>query len=321
METATQDKIELRWHRPAVLLTLALLLALDGCGTESSAPDADGRNLGEPQAAAADPAAARRGEYLFDAANCVGCHTDKKNGGARLAGGQAIETTFGVYYSRNITPDGTYGIGAWSDQDFIRALRRGVSPTPAYYFPVFPFPSFTGMTDRDMLDIKAYLFTQKPEPRTNKPHAAPFPFDVRMTMTAWRLLYFSEGPLAPDPSKSPEWNRGAYLVKAVSHCGECHSPRNFLGATDGDRRFGGAKLPGPEGKRAPNITPHPTDGIGNWQLDDIATLLKRGVTPDGDFVAAPMSEVVEGTSKLTDADRMSIATYLKSVPALPGKGS
>ncbi|HKW54713.1 MAG TPA: cytochrome c, partial [Stellaceae bacterium] len=274
----------------------------------------------EHAASAADPAAARRGKYLLDAANCAGCHTDTKHGGARLAGGKAIDTPFGAYLSRNITPDPTDGIGNWSDADFLRALRQGLSPSGAHYFPAFPFPSFTGMTDRDILDIKAYLMTETPVAQPDKPHDVPFPFDVRATMVLWRLLYFTPGPLAPDPAQSAEWNRGAYLVTAVSHCGECHTPRNFLGALQNDRRFAGARLAGPDAKRAPNITPEPRDGIGAWSIDDIANLLKTGMTPEGDFVAAPMSEVVDaGTAKLSDSDRRSIAVYLKSVPVQAGK--
>ena len=176
------------------------------------------------------------------------------------------------------------------------------------------------MTDRDILDIKAYLMTQTAVALPNKPHDVPFPFDVRVTMVPWRLLYFSAGPLEPDPARSTEWNRGAYLVNAVTHCGECHTPRNFLGALDKAHRFAGARLAGPTAKRVPNITPHPSDGIGAWSLEDIATVLKTGMTADGDFVAAPMSEVVEGTARLTDSDRRSIAIYLKSLPPQPGKG-
>jgi mono/diheme cytochrome c family protein len=176
------------------------------------------------------------------------------------------------------------------------------------------------MTDRDILDIKSYLFTQKPEPTQNKPHAVGFPFDVRATMVLWRMLYFTPGPLQPDPTKSAEWNRGAYLVKAVSHCGECHTPRTALGGLVRERQLAGARLPGPGDKRAPNITPDTKDGIGSWTVEDITALLKLGIKQNGDFVAAPMSEVVEGTGKLSEADRGAIAAYLKSVPPLPGKG-
>ncbi|MEI9985671.1 MAG: cytochrome c [Aliidongia sp.] len=305
-----------RFHSRAPVWAAAILMALPvlltSCATRSHpVPEA---------VAAADPEAARRGEYLFNAANCVGCHTDKGHGGARLAGGGAIETPFGTYFSRNITPDPAYGIGAWSDADFLHALRDGISPAGEHYFSAFPFPAFTFMTDRDILDIRAYLATQPPVAQANRPHEVSFPYDVRLSMLLWRALYFQPGPLAPDPTRSAEWNRGAYLAIAVGHCGECHTPRTALGGLDQDRRFGGNKLSGPKGKLAPNISTDLKDGIGKWSVDEIAALLKSGMTPDGDFVAAPMSEVVDGTAKLTDADRMALATYLKSGPAVPGKG-
>jgi mono/diheme cytochrome c family protein len=300
--------------RIAAVITALSMSA--GCAPQRSPTTSEASGTVQPT----DPGAAMRGEYLFNAAGCVGCHTDKENGGARLAGGRAIETPFGAYFSRNITPDPVHGIGAWSDADFLRALRRGIAPDGAHYFSAFPFPAFTGMTDRDILDIKAYLFTQKPEPTQNKPTAAGFPFNVRVAMVLWRALYFTPGPLEPDPAKSTEWNRGAYLVKAVSHCGECHTPRTALGGLEHDRELAGARLPGPGDKRAPNITPDATDGTGSWTIDDAAALLKIGIKQNGDFVGEPMSDVVEGTGKLSDADRRAIAVYLKSVPAVPGKG-
>jgi len=267
-----------------------------------------------------DPAAARRGDYLVTAANCAGCHTDKDHGGAPFAGGKAIATPFGAYVSRNITPDPVDGIGAWSESDFLRALRRGISPAGAHYFPAFPYTSFTGMSDRDILDIRAYLMSQAPAAVPNRPHEVPFPFDVRLTMVVWRGLYFSEGPRQPDPARSAQWNRGAYLVDAVAHCGECHTPRTWLGGLDGARPFNGGRLAGPGRDLAPNITSDPTDGIGSWSVGDIETLLKTGLTPKGDFVEAPMSEVVDNMAKLSDADRAAIATYVKSLPPLRGKG-
>jgi|HubBroStandDraft_1064217.scaffolds.fasta_scaffold01556_8 mono/diheme cytochrome c family protein len=298
-----------RTEGSAVALSLlACLAALAGCAPSVPAL---------PLASAPDPA---RGEYLFNAADCVGCHTDKKHGGARLAGGGEIETPFGAYVSRNITPDPVFGIGAWSDADFLRALRWGVSPGGEHYFPAFPFPSFTGMTDRDILDIKAYLFTQMPQPVANRPHEVGFPFDMRASAVLWREIYFTPGPLLPDPGASEAWNRGRYLVTAVGHCGDCHTPRDAFGGSEPERRFAGARLAGPAHKLAPNISPDAENGLGNWSLDDIATVLKTGVTRSGDFVGAPMSDVVEGTAKLSDADRHAIAVYLKSVPPQPGKG-
>ena len=298
--------------RPLWLVVLAVSATISACSPAGRLPAAQSDHPAPP-----DADAVKRGEYLTDAANCVGCHTDKKHHGQPFAGGGEVPTPFGVYFSRNITPDPEHGIGAWTDQDFLRALRQGISPSGEYYFPAFPFPSFTGMTDRDILDIRAYLLTQKPAPTVNKSPEVRFPYGIRSTMAFWRLLFFKEGPLTPDPGKDAEWNRGRYLVSAVAHCGECHTPRNSLGAPERGHSLAGAQLAGADGNYAPNITPDVAHGIGKWSLDDIANVLKLGLTPDGSPVEAPMSEVVDGTSKLTDADRSAIAVYLKSVPALP----
>jgi mono/diheme cytochrome c family protein len=275
-----------------------------------------------PAADVPDPAAVARGAYLVAAAGCVGCHTDAPSGGAPLAGGKAIPSRFGTFLSRDITPDRSDGIGAWTADQFVAALRSGVSPDGEDYFPVFPFTSFTLMTDRDILDIWAYLRAQPTAAATahRPPQGVPFPLDLPRAMALWRALYFTEGPFAPDPKESAEWNRGAYLANAVVHCGECHTPRNWLGARDEDRRFGGGIAYGAGAKRAPNITPDLADGLGKWRIADIAALLETGMTPDGDFVGGPMSEVVDGTAKLSDTDRRAIAVYLKSVPPLGGKG-
>lgn len=291
---------------------LAALVMIGACTSSTPVP--------EPAPTQSDPTAARRGEYLFNAAGCLGCHTDTEHGGRRLAGGKPIATPFGAYLSRNITPDPIYGIGAWSGADFMRALRHGISPSGAHYFPAFPFTAFTGMSDRDISDLRAYLLTQPPTAVPNRPHEVAFPFDVRLTMVLWRAFYFHEGPRLPDPARSAQWNRGAYLVEAVAHCGECHTPRTWLGGLDGDRRFAGGMLAGPGAKHAPNITADVKDGIGRWSAADLASFLKTGITPSGDVVGAPMSEVVDGVGKLDEADRLAIAAYLKSLPPQPGKG-
>ena len=282
---------------------LALLVA--SCSPPPPATEASSR----------DPGAAERGRVLAEAAGCIGCHTDSDHGGAPLAGGRAIETSFGTYYSPNISPDRQYGIGAWSDGDFLRALRYGIGRDGRHYFPAFPFPAFTGMTDRDMLDIKAYLATAAAVAQRDRAHALSFPYDVRLIMVPWRALYFTPGPLAPVAGRSPEWNRGRYLARGVVHCPECHTPRNSLGAIEGDRWLAGGAL----GKdvHAPDITSDPEDGIGRWTIENIAEVLRSGTLPSGDMVTGPMAEVVEGTSKLSDADRRAIAAYIKSVPPLP----
>ncbi|MBV9522339.1 MAG: c-type cytochrome [Alphaproteobacteria bacterium] len=274
-----------------------------------------------PAPVAADEAAVQRGQYVFDAADCVGCHTDAKGNGKRLAGGRALATPFGTFYSPNITPDKQNGIGNWTFADFQRALRHGTSRSGAYFYPVFPFPAFTGMSDQDLGDLYAYIMAQEPVAQPNKPHEVKFPFGWRFSLLGWRLMFFKEGPLEPVAGKDAEWNRGAYLVNAVAHCGECHTPRNFLGGLKTSRALAG-NPEGPDGQKAPNITPDMETGIGKWSTDDIVTLLKDGITPSGDVVGSGMGEVVRGTGKLSDADLKAIAAYLKSLPpvASPKKG-
>jgi len=262
---------------------------------------------------AQDESAVKRGAYLFAAADCVSCHTDVKNKGARLAGGRALKTPFGTFYSPNITPDPKTGIGTWSEADFHRALREGKRRDGAYLYPVFPYTSFTGMTNQDIADLYAYLRTQKPAVQPDKEHDVRFPFGFRPLLWGWRTLYFTEGPLAPVPGRSAEWNRGRYLAEAVAHCEECHTPRNFLGALERDRAFAG-NPDGPDGQKAPDITPDIATGIGKWKLDDIIEVLATGTKPDGDFVGAGMAEVVDGTAKLSDADRRAIAVYIRALP-------
>jgi mono/diheme cytochrome c family protein len=268
---------------------------------------------------AADPAAVARGAYLFNAADCVSCHTDKKHDGAPLAGGRPLATPFGTYYSPNITSDDATGIGKWTLDDFHGALRDGRDDEGDFLFPVFPFTSFTGMSDADIADLYAYLMVQPPVARPDTPHQVKFPFGWRKLLFGWRLLFFRAGPLAPVDGQSAEWNRGRYLVEAVAHCEECHTPRNFLGALDHAHAFAGNPH-GPDGQRAPNITPDDATGIGKWSIADIETVLFSGQTPDFDSVGAGMGEVVNGTANLTQEDRHAIAVYLKSLSPLPATG-
>lgn len=256
----------------------------------------------------------QRGKYLFAAAGCQGCHTDPENKSQPLAGGRRLKTPYGVFVSPNISPDPTYGIGRWSDADFRRALRQGISPTGSAYYPVFPYPSYTAMADRDILDIKAYLFTLPPFPVPNRPHEIDFPYNLRILNKLWMAFFLSEGPVRPSrPATEAAFNRGEYLIRAVAHCGECHSPRNRLGSVKRNLALAGADV-GPDGDPVPNITPDEESGIGAWSARDIADLLKDGMKPDGDFVGGAMGEVVaDSTSKLTDEDRNAIAVFLKSL--------
>ena len=261
---------------------------------------------------------ATRGEYLFRAAGCYACHTRPVSGARPLAGGRAFETPYGTFYSPNITPDPDHGIGNWGLADFARALRLGEAPDGSHYFPAFPFPSYTGMQDRDLADLWAYLRGVDPVPRANREHELNFPFGFRFLAGVWKWLFFEAGAFEPDPGKDALWNRGAYLARHLGHCGECHTPRNALGALKDGLHFAGT-LEGPDGKKVPNITPHPSDGIGEWSESDIAFFLQLGVMPDGDVAGGAMEDVIrEGTGHLSEIDRKAIAAYLKSLPEHAG---
>lgn len=263
----------------------------------------------------ADEAQIRRGEYIFHAADCYVCHTDIDARGPMLAGGAAIKTAFGTFYAPNITPDPDFGIGGWSDADFIRALREGVAPDGSNYYPVFPYGSFTGLTDQDILDVKAYIFSLPAVSAPSRPQEVPFYLRWRTLLTGWKILNFEKGPIKPDPAKDAKWNRGRYVVEALAHCGECHTPRTITGGLKRLEALSG-NPDGPDRKPVPNITPDDS-GIGAWSESDIAFALKSGVTPDGDTLGAAMADVVEhGTSYLSDDDRAAIARYLKSVPPI-----
>ncbi len=264
-------------------------------------------------AAAADQASIERGGYLFAAGGCASCHTDARHDGPPLAGGRALATPFGTFYGPNISPDPENGIGKWSEADFRRAMRQGKDDEDDFLYPVFPFPSFTGMSDQDIADLYAYLMAQKPEARPSKAHEVRFPFGFRPLLVFWRLLFFREGPLVPVVGQSEESNRGRYLAEAVAHCEECHTPRNSLGGLDHAYAYAG-NPDGPDGQKAPNITPDLETGIGKWSLEEIETVLDSGEMPNHDSVSGGMSDVVDGTGKLTDIDRHAIAVYLKSLP-------
>lgn len=260
---------------------------------------------------------AKRGEYVFHTGGCGTCHTAEK-GGAFLAGGRELKTDFGSFFTPNITPDPETGIAGWSDEDFVHALQRGVSPDGDNYYPTFPYTSYARMTREDAIDLKAYLGTLPAVRNKVREHDLAFPFSIRISMIAWNLLFFDNDPFVPNAEKSEAWNRGAYLVNGPGHCGECHTPRNILGAAN-TRRFLGGNKNGPDGDAVPNITPG-KGGIGDWDEDDIVTALKIGFLPDGDFMGGAMTDVIEdNTSKLTADDLQAIATYLTSLEAIDSK--
>jgi len=257
-----------------------------------------------------------RGEYLFRAAGCAGCHTDEENQGAPLAGGRALHSPFGTFYTSNITPDPDTGIGRWREADFMRALREGISPQGEHYYPAFPYTSYTRLTDADLRAIWAYLRGLKPVRQANQPHELPWYLRSRATLRIWKTMFFAPGTYQPQADQSPAWNRGAYLVNAVTHCGECHTPRNLLGGLKKSRQLAGNPH-GVDDAKAPNITPDRETGIGKWTENDLVYYLETGATPDGDYAGDAMAEVIDNsTSQLTKDDRRAIAVYLKSLPAV-----
>jgi len=267
------------------------------------------------RAAGPDPAQVERGALLYGAAGCANCHTDRDAGGKPAAGGRALATPFGTFYTPNITPDPVHGIGRFSDADFVRALREGKGPGGRHFYPAFPYTSYTRMARADMLAIKAFIFARvAPIAAANRPHELVWYVRWRPLVAIWNWLFFDEGPFEPDPDRSLEWNRGAYLVQAVGHCGECHTPRNIFGALDVSRTHAGS-ADGPEGRAAPNITPDRRTGIGRWSADDIAYYLQTGATPGGDYAGGLMAEMIDnGFKKLSESDRLAIGTYVLSLP-------
>jgi mono/diheme cytochrome c family protein len=259
-----------------------------------------------------------RGRYLTAAGGCVSCHTEDREGAVAFAGGRALATPFGTFYSPNITPDRRAGIGAWSEAQFVTALHEGRSPAGDAYFPAFPYTSYTGITAADARAIYAYLTSLPPAARANRPHELPWYLDTRLAARAWQWLFFRPARFAPDAARDADWNRGAYLVRHLGHCGECHTPRNALGAPKAGAEMAGTAA-GPEGHKVPNLTPDKTDGIGDWSLSDLEGFLETGMLPDGDFAGSGMGQVVdENTSKLTPEDRHAIAAYLRALPPRPG---
>jgi len=261
----------------------------------------------------------KKGRYLVRAAGCVGCHTDVKGKGPEFGGNRPMKTPFGTYYSPNITPDRETGIGNRSDADFVRSMREGVNPNGEHYYPVFPFPTYTKMRDEDMLAIKAYLFSLKPIVRSVQEHQVGPPFGWRFLLGAWKVLNFEPGVMKDDPGKSAQMNRGAYLVEAVAHCGECHTPRSETGAIVKSMHMAGTNE-GPNDELIPNITPDDETGVGKWTLDELVDVMKHGRKPDWDDVQGGMEEAVEyGLKYMTDEDLMAMAVYLKSIPAIRNK--
>ncbi len=259
-------------------------------------------------AADGDPA---RGAIVAGLGGCASCHT--ADDGPPYAGGHAIETKWGTFFGTNITPDETSGIGAWTEEEFVRAMRRGKS-ADRLLWPAFPFPFFTKMTDPDLSDLWAFLQTVPAVAQEDRPH------EIRpggFARWAWHTFAFAPKRFRPPDGDDP-LGRGAYLAEAIGHCEGCHTPRNAFGNRSGRHAYAGAEGPPYD---APNITPH-ADGLAEWSHADLTLFLETGFTPDGDAVGGGMRHVIrDGTSKLTAADREALATFVASLPPEPSEDS
>ena len=254
----------------------------------------------------------KRGEYLARAADCFACHTVARD--RLFAGGVAILLPFGTLYSTNITPDKETGIGNYGDQDFLNAVQRGMRRDGARLYPAMPFPSYTLMTDADVLAIKAYLFSLPPVRAVSIPNTLSFPFNQRWSMIFWSAFFAKDARFTPNTAQSAEWNRGAYVAEALAHCGECHTPRNLAFALDNINKFSGTVT---AGWYAFNITSDKGSGIGAWSDDELRDYLSAGHAADRGTAAGPMGEAVDQSFRyMAPADIHALVTYLRSVPSI-----
>ena len=245
------------------------------------------------------------GEYVLRIGGCVACHTDIDNDGGYLAGGVAFETAFGTFYSPNITPDETYGIGRWTKDQFTDALTKGVGPGGIHYYPVFPFTAYSGMKQEDIDALFAYLRAVPAVSQSNRTHDLPWYLQFRIMNRIWKFFFF-------EPQTKPA-DRGEYLVKTLGHCDECHTPRGWFGEVNYSLHLTGTNE-GPDGEPVPNITPDRETGIGRWGKSELIRYFRNGMLPDRDFVGGLMAEVIdEGLKYLRPEDSEAIANYLKGI--------
>ncbi len=281
---------------PAVLGLLAGLFGL--CSTASRAAEQDFVTI-------------QRGRYLATVGDCISCHTAP--GGIPFAGGRPLETPFGTLVTPNLTPDPATGLGNWTDAEFLRAMREGIGRGGKRLYPALPYSYYTKATRDDLLAIKAYLATLNPVSNPVQVNQLPFPFSIRFSMWGWNMLFFTQGEFRATAAKSAEWNRGAYLVEGLGHCGACHTPRNSLGGENTTAAFSGGTL---IGWHAPSLGSDLRTGIGGWSAEEIVEYLKTGRNQRS-AASGPMAEVVYfSTQHMTDADLKAIATYLKDLPAV-----
>ncbi len=253
---------------------------------------------------------AANGETVFFAGGCASCHTAKDSADPfALPGGRRFATPFGIFVAPNISPDPTEGIGEWSLELFASALLYGTSPEGSHYYPAFPYTTYARMTDQDVADLWAFLSTLPPQDRANEPHDVSFPFNIRLALGPWKFLYLDSN--WQTEVDAPGLERGRYLVEALGHCAECHTPRNILGGPEVSRWMAGG--PNPTGKgNIPGI--HPS--VLKWSAADIAYYLESGFTPDFDSAGGEMADVIANMGHLNADDRAAIAAYIKALPGI-----
>ncbi|MDB5624182.1 MAG: cytochrome c, class [Devosia sp.] len=289
-----------------ILAGLALLVVIGGAALAWATRHPEIAALQAPPAAASAELI-ETGEVLAAVGDCAVCHTAP--GGQPYAGGLAVETPFGTIHSTNITPDPATGIGAWSLDAFRRALHQGVSRNGQYLYPAFPYDHYTKVSDADVEALYAFLTSLDPVESAPKPNELRFPFNQRVLMAGWNLLFFKEGRYQPDPSRSEEWNRGAYLAEGLGHCGACHTPRNALGALEGDRHYDGATV---EGWHAPALNEQSPSQVP-WTADSLVNYFLDGWDQDHGIAAGPMTPVVNEMALLSEEDAYAVAEYVLSL--------
>jgi mono/diheme cytochrome c family protein len=293
-------------RRACAFLALAVAAALvAGCAAEIAPTAQPPRGF--------DASLVKRGAELAAVGDCAGCHT--RSGGRPFAGGVPLETPFGTIFGTNITPDVAYGIGAWSEEAFRRAMREGVARSGRELYPAFPYDHFTRLADEDIEALYAFLMTREPVAEPPRANRLGFPFNLRPLVAGWKLLYFKPARFQPDSSKSAEWNRGAYLVEGLGHCGACHTPRNRLGAEEKGRRLAGGMI---EGWYAPALNEASPSPIP-WTRERLAEYLAKGIAERHAMAAGPMQAVTQQLGRASSADVKAIATYIESAmgPATP----
>ncbi|BBD80639.1 c-type cytochrome [Aerosticca soli] len=300
-----------------VILALAVVIVLLAGGwwllrqRSTTAPSRPANAAGVPERRLDDPALIEQGRYLAILGDCASCHT--RRGGTPYAGGRRLPTPFGDVPAPNLTPDRETGLGDWTFEDFWRALHWGQGRDGRLLYPVFSYTSFTKVHRDDALALFAYLKSLPPVRQDNPTPALPFPYNMQASLAAWRSLYFQPGEFVPDPAKSAEWNRGAYLVEGLGHCNECHAPRDALGGTAKKPQLSGGQIPAQDWY-APDLSMQANGGLAGWSEQDVVDLLKTGHSARG-TAFGPMAEVVtQSTQFATEADLRAMATYLKTLP-------